>query len=199
MGEYEDLLARAKDGDESAFEELETKYSGTALRQQAEEAAALKKQMAEQAPLVRKAKFQEYMGQLEDDLKSADLTLDDLGEVTPGELTLDMVTQAAERKIEARNASILSAAKSAGFDTVEEFQAAMNRVKQERETNTRRMETVGSATASGTGGPVPEQELTRSEAGQRDFKEAKRQGATDDVALGEAVHTILAHQAPVEG
>lgn len=193
MGAFEDLIARAREGETEALDELEQSFSGSSLRQIAEENKAWREK---NLPLVRKAKFDDLVGQLDDDLKAAGLTADQFGNVDPDELTLDVVKARATETLNQRRQAKLAAAKDAGFETVEEYEAALQSVKQANEQRRQTLEAAGKGAASG-GGAGDAEPSDNYEAGMKDFNRARELGATTDEAMGEAVHTILARQAPV--
>ena len=59
------------------------------------------------------------------------------------------------------------------------------------------METLGGPTASTSGGQTPPvEEKEPYDAALEDFESATKGGATHDVALGEAAHTLMANQHP---
>jgi hypothetical protein len=197
MGEYEDLLERAEGGDTAAFAELK-KFGGQDLRRQAERAASLEKQMEANAPFVREGRFREVVSQLPDDLKDVDLSLADIGNVEPDQITVDLLTEKAQSKREEANRVRSAVAADAGFDSVEDFQAALEATKRGQEAKVSAMEKVGSGAASGGGAPPDDSPSSPFEAMKADFDEAKSMGMSDDKAMGEGVHGLMAAQAPVE-
>lgn len=191
MGEYEDLLEKAQGGDESAFEELQ-KFSGSNLRDQAEAAQV---SLKENEPFIRKGKFDS----LTQEHEIEGLTLADLEGVDTTDLSADLLRERAEAKQASIDAIIQDAAKKAGFESVEEYNKAVETVKEQQAKQTSKAEVIGGAVASTSGGtPVPAEVKEPYEQALDTFKEATKQGATHDVAIGEAAHTLMAAQAPVE-
>lgn len=196
MGRYEDLLEKAKGGDDAAFDDLAKEFSGGALRAKAEEADSLRKQLDDNESLIIEAKFRRLVAEADLDVE---ISLEDLGDVTSSDLTVDLLREKAEAKTATMNAVKETMAKDAGFDSVEDYQQALDSMKEKRIAEQKAAEAIGGATSSSSGGtPGPKgDEETPYEESVKDFKEAKKQGATDDVALGEAAHTLMASQAPV--
>ena len=195
MGKYEDLLEKAENGDASAFAALREEFGGSALRTKAEEADNLRKELADNEDLIREAKFNRLVTEANLDTP---LSLEDLGNVSSKELTVDLLREKAEAKSAVIKSAKTTMATEAGFNSVEEYEQALEGLKQQRSANQKTAEAIGGATASSSGGtPSPTEEVTPYEGATRDYKDAKKQGATDDVALGEAAHTLMAGQAPV--
>lgn len=195
MGKYEDLLEKAEGGDASAFTALREEFGGSALRTKAEEADNLRKELADNEDLIREAKFNRLVTEANLDTP---LSLEDLGNVSSKELTVDLLREKAEAKSAVIKSAKTTMATEAGFNSVEEYEQALEGLKQQRSANQKTAEAIGGATASSSGGtPSPTEEVTPYEGATRDYKDAKKQGATDDVALGEAAHTLMASQAPV--
>jgi len=197
MGEFEDLVDRASSGDEDAAQTLKEKFGGSALRKQAEEGQAAAKRYEDAIPEIREARFSKMRSGLDESLREV-LSLEDVVDVSPDEITADLLRTKAEAKAEAQRAQKLSTAQAMGFQTVEEFEAAMNKVKQEQTTQRKTLEAAGGATASSSGAPGGEDAVEPFDAAKSDYETARKQGATKDVAMGEFVHTLLASQAPVE-
>jgi len=198
MGEYEDLVDQASQGDTDAAETLKTKYGSTKLREEAAKGAAVAKAYEESLPLARRGAFAQAAEALDDSLRQM-VRLEDIGEVPPQEITAELLKSKAQSNLNAANERKLTSAKESGFETVEEYDAALQTLKEQQNTRQRQLEAVGAATASGSGGtPVPEGTQTPFEAGKAAFDAAKNTGASDDVAHGEFVHQLLAAQAPME-
>lgn len=197
MGEFEDLIAQAKAGDSTALDSLEEKYSGSALRKKAEEAAEAQKRYETGLPYIRQAKFAELLDQMPSDIE-VELTLEDLGEVPPEDITLDLLKSKASAKQEQLTEFNRQAAKQAGFETVEEYQAALQTAKQAQEEKTKAMTAVGSAASSGGGAPPKEESTEPHEAMFAGYEAAIKAGQTKDYAMGEGLHDLLTAQAPVE-
>lgn len=195
MGKYEDLLEKAEQGDAAAFKSLREEFGGSALRAKAEEADGLRKQLEDNEDLIREAKFNRLVKEANLDTP---LSLEDLGNTPAADITVDLLREKAEAKSATIQSAKTTMATEAGFDSVEEYEQALESLKQKRTTDMANAEKIGGATASSSGGtPSPTEEVTPYEGAVRDFKEAKKQGATDDIALGEAAHTLMASQAPV--
>ena len=195
MGRYEDLLEKAEGGDKSAFEDLVKEFSGGALRAKADEADSLRKQLDDSESLIIEAKFRRLVAEADLDVE---ISLEDLGDVTSSDLTLDFLREKAEAKSVTMKAVKVTIAKDAGFDSVEEYQQALDSMKEKRTAEMKAAEAIGGATASSSGGtPGPQEDVTPFDEATKDFKESKKLGATDDIALGEAAHTLMASQKPV--
>lgn len=189
MGRFEDLLAKAREGDVEALNALEAEFSGSNLREQQEAAT---KALKDNEPFIRAGKFESLKAST-----GVDLTLDDLAGVDTSDFSEDLLREKAEAKRAQAQAFKADQAKSAGFDSVEEFDKAMEALKQKQTTQSQQMQALGGATASSSGGtPVPEQPMEPYEAALRDFNMAKQTGATQDVAIGEAAHTLMTAQNP---
>ncbi len=199
MGEYEDLIQQVRDGDAEALDTLETQFGGSTLREKAELADSLQKQVDKAAPFVRQARFSELVDKLDDSLKESGLTADDFGDVDPSSLSLEMIRDKATARIESSQASKLAIATDAGFDTVEEYDEALTAVKERKTEKREGMEAVTSGVASSGGQSGEGGEPTRFEKSHTAFKEAKTEGATDDLALAEFIDVNLSEQSePVE-
>ena len=195
MGKYEDLLEKAEQGDADAFKVLREEFSGTALRAKAEEADGLRKQLDDNESLMIEAKFNRLVGEAG---LEVEISLEDLGDVTSGDITVDLIREKAEAKIATMESVKGTMAKDAGFDSVEEYQQALDSMKEKRTAEIKAAEAIGGATASSSGGtPGPQEDVTPFDEATKDFKESKKLGATDDIALGEAAHTLMASQKPV--
>ena len=192
MGRFEDLVQQAREGDAEALDALETEFSGSALREKAEKAESLEQELQKVRPLQRKARFDELVGKLDEGLQSV-LSVDDVGDVEPNELTLEQLQDLATNKAEQRQATRLAAAQEAGFETVEEYESALETVKRNKEQRRQSMEDVGGGVASsgGEGGGV---EPTRFDQGKEAFDAAKASGATDDIARAAFVDSLLQNQ-----
>jgi hypothetical protein len=193
MGEYEDLLEKAKSGDDSAFEELK-KFSGSALREKAEKADTLEKRVKELEPLAREATFNKLRAELPEDLSGVDLSLNDLGS---NELSVEVLIEKAKSKQEREKSSLADTAKELGFDSVEEYQSALEAMKQEQAKKRASMEATGK-TASGGGEPPSDEPSEPFGAMKQDYEEARSSGMPHDKAMGEGVHGLMAAQKPVD-
>lgn len=194
MGEFEDLIKQAKEGDTSALDTLEEKYSGSTLRTQAEQGAEWQKKYQESIPLVRKARLDELSGKLDESLWESGISADDFADVDPGELSLELVTAKAQAKMEQKNTQRLAAAQEAGFDSVEEYNTALDAVKQQRAERKEGMESVSSGVASSGGEPGEGSEVSLRDHADKAFKEAKKAGKTDDLAMAASVSAIMQAQ-----
>jgi hypothetical protein len=191
MGKFEDLLTRAREGDAEALDELESEFGGSNLREQAEAAT---KALKENDPFIRTGKFQTLMAELGD----ADVTLDDLEGVDTNDFSADLLRAKADEKAERKAAAKLMAAQDAGFDSVEEYDQALEALKSAQDQRKSGMEALGGATASTSGGQTPPaEEKDPYEEALETYKEARKGGMTQDYALGETAHTIMARQHPV--
>lgn len=194
MGDFEDLIAKARAGDVEALDELESNYSGTALRGKAEEGEKFRQRAEALEPLARKAKFSELVTTLDETMQAAGLTADDFGDVPVDDLTSDLIRAKAQIKVEQAQASKLEAAKASGFETVDEYEAALTSFRNQSKDRREKLEAIGTAASSGGGSEVPEEDAFT--VGKADYDKARKLGASKDVALGEMVHTLLARQVP---
>jgi len=193
MGRFEDLIEQARTGDTDALEALESEFSGSTLREKAEEADVLRKRLQEAVPLVRKARFEELAGKLDESIRDG-LSVEDVNDMDPDSLTLEMLQDLGTTKNQQRQAQRLATAQDAGFDSVEDYETALEAVKQQRTTRTTGMESVAQGVASGSGDPSGGLEPTRYEKGKNAFEEAQKAGRTTDVAMAASVDAILADQ-----
>lgn len=196
MGRFEDLVEQAKEGDTDALDTLAEEFSGSALREQAEQASAFKSKYEEHLPVIRKARVDELVGKLDDDLREVGLGVDDFGDFDPDDLSLEQVQDKAKAKSEQVQATRLATAKEAGFDSYEEYQEALDAVKQSRQARQKGMEDVGGAAASSGGAPPGTSEPTLHDVGKEAFQTSKAEGRADDYALGDSIDAILAAQLP---
>ncbi len=191
MGKFEDLVQRARDGDEEALNELESEFSGSNLRDQRDAAVQTLKDNNE---FIRQGRFQALRSELGED---ADVILEDLEGVDSNDFTADLLREKADAKSANRAAAHLVAAQSAGFESVEEYDQALEALKSEQTKKKADMEALGGATASTSGGQTPPvEEKEPYDAALEDFKTAQKGGATHDVALGEAAHSLMTTQHP---
>ncbi len=194
MGEFEDLIQQARDGDAEALNTLEADYGGSTLREKAEKADALEKKYQKAEPFVRQARFSELVSKLDDSLKESGLTAEDFGDIEPDSLSLEMVRDKASSRIEASQTQRLAAAEDAGFETVEDYQEALTAVKEQKDAKREAMEAVAGGVASGSGKPGDGSEVSRFDKSHEAYKEAKQDGRTDDVALANFMDVNLSEQ-----
>lgn len=193
MGRFEDLIAQVKEGDEAALDALETEFSGSTLREKAERADILEAELQKAKPFQRRARFDDLTAKLDEGLRDL-LTFEDVGDVEPESLTLEGLQDLATSKKQAREATRLAVAKDAGFDSVEEYETALEAVKNQQNQRREGMEAVGGAAASSGGDPAGSQEPDQFTTGKAAFDEAKKAGATDDVAQAAFIDSILSVQ-----
>jgi hypothetical protein len=115
------------------------------------------------------------------------------------EITVDFLKGKAEIKQTARNEVLLDGAKSAGFDTVEEYTAALETVKQANADRKAGAESAGGGVASGMGGGAgggSGDEDADFEEAKKVYDTARKSGKTEDVALGNFIERRLTQQAP---
>lgn len=199
MGRYEDLLAAAKGGDQSAFEALGTEFSGTALRKQAEDGAAAQKKATEYAGLAREAKLGKVVSDLPEELKGVALSVEDFSDINPEDLTIEKVSEKARSKAAAETASLAKLASAQGFESVEAFQAAMEAAKATQTKKVATMTAIGGGTSSGSGGPIPVSDPEPFEAMKTDYDAARKAGMSQDKAMGKGMEALLGAASPVEG
>ncbi len=198
MGRYEDLLKKAREGDLSALDDLEKEFSGSALREKAEGYEALKQQVESQKGLAVEGKINRLVQDLPDELRGMDLSAKDFEGVNVDDLTIERLTEKAESKSNSAKAAETAQAKSLGFDSVEEFQKALDTVKQAQDGKTSEMEKIANAASGGGAPPDTSPPSEPFEAMKADFEEAKTAGLADDYAMGEGMHGLMAAQAPSE-
>jgi len=199
MGRFEDLIAKAKEGDTAALSALETEFSSTSLREKAERAGTLEQELGESLPLARRGKFYEVAAGLPEEFRS-ELKPEDVGEMPISEITLDLLKSKAEAKVTARNEVLLEGAKAAGFETVEDYTAALETVKQQNARRKAGAESVGAGVASGTGdsGSGSGGEDQDYEEAKQVYERSRKAGRPEDEALGDFIERRLAQQAPAQ-
>lgn len=197
MGRFEELLSEAKSGNEEALDLLEQEFGGSQLRNQNEslsqENQSLKEWKEKNAESVRKATFDALLPNLDEGLRET-VSVSDFADTDPDELTLDAIRNKANERQTELQRTIEVAAKAAGFETVEEYQTALNTVKQTQNSSRQGMEQFGRSASSGGVGDSGGADTF--ETSKKDFDAAKQLGAADDEALGEFLHTHMAQQAP---
>lgn len=200
MGRFEDLIEQAEGGDTDALQTLREEFSGSALREQAEANAQFRKKYEENLPVVRKARLDDLAARLDEDLREVGLDIGDFGDFDPDDLTLEKVQDVAKAKAESTQAAKLQSAQDAGFDSVEEYEEALQAVKEQRQKRKTGMEEVagGVAGSGGEPGGEPEPE-TPYDHGRAAFEAAKAEGYADDHAMAESINAILTAQSPAEG
>ncbi len=191
MGKFEDLIQSVRDGDTEALETLEKEFSGSNLREQQEAAA---KALKDNEPYIRVGKF----NALKKDLgEGINLTLEDLEGIDTQDFSEDLLREKADDKKVKMEAFKEDAAKMAGFESVEEYDKAMDAVKQKQTANKEGLEALGGATASSSGGQVtPTEPVDPWDASLEAYKEAKKSGSTQDKAHGIAAHALMTAQHP---
>lgn len=198
MGRFEDLIAKAKEGDTSALTTLETEFSSTSLREKAEKAGTLEQEMTSLLPAARRGKFYEAIAGLPEELRG-ELKPEDVGEMPVSEITVDFLKGKAETKATARQEVLLDGAKAAGFDTVEEYTAALDVLKQASAQRKAGAESAGSGVASGAGsgqgGGSGDEDADFQEA-KKVYDNSRKSGRTEDIALGDFIEKRLTQQAP---
>ena len=194
MGRFEDLVETAKSGNLEALDALQSEFGGSNLREKAERVGVLEKEAEALLGPARRGKFEEMRGQLTEDLRS-NVSIEDLGEVHPNEITTDLLKEKAQANVKQREDFVLAAAKAAGFESVEEYQKALDIVKQQNTERRAKAETIAGG-ASGAGQSSGGDGKDPFDKAKEDYDKAMQTGSTEDVALGEFVETLLAQQAP---
>ena len=194
MGEFEDTVQRARDGDETALDELEANFSGGTLRTEAEKVPGLEKRLEAAQPFMREARFTELVGKLDDDLKESGLTAADFADVDPDSLSLEMVRDKAKAVTEASQTQNQAAAEAAGIENVEDYKTALTTVKEQQTKKVTDMEAVTGGVASGGGDAGSGGEATRFDKSKTAFEKAKEDGLADDVAMASFIDVNLAEQ-----
>jgi hypothetical protein len=188
MGEFEDLVDRAANGNAVAAETLKEKFGGSSLRQKAETGAEAQKRYDESLPYIRAGKFHDGLSRVAEDLRGM-LTIDDVKDAKPEEITPEHLASLAQAKSESRKAALLTQAKDLGFETVEAMQATLDRVKQEQTAKKAALESISGAIASGAGSsPPPTGDF---EKGKKAYDEARAKGTAQDYAMGKAVEAMI--------
>ena len=197
MGRYEDLVDQAAAGDAAAADALKEEFSGSALRTKAEENAADAQAYKESKTEIMEARFWKVTQDLDEDLRGI-LSIDDLDIDSPNDITVDLLKSKAEAKVQVKREADLVQAKEFGFETVEEMQETLTKVKEEKAKKVADLEKAGNAASSSSGTPATSEEGSTFDKGKDTYEKARKAGQTTDKALGEAVHSIMADQAPVD-
>jgi len=191
MGKFEDLIQQVRDGDMEALDTLQKEFSGSNLRDQIDAAVQSAK---DNEPYIREGKFNALKAGMGEGIK---LTLEDLEDVETQDFSEDLLRSKADDKQVRMEAFKQDAANSAGFESVEEYDKAMEAVKQTQSTNRQGLEALGGATASSSGGQAPPAEPVEPwDASLAAYEEAKKSGSTQDKAHGIAAHALMAAQHP---
>lgn len=190
MGQFEDLVKQAREGDLSALDQLEQNFSGSTLREKAEKADSLESKIGDLTPLARKAKVDEVRSTLDEDLRAA-VDYDDFADVDPTEITAELVQQKVNARVAQQTQRKQAVAKEAGFDTVEEYEQALADAKAAREKRTADLESVGGSVGGGGGEAGGVDSFTES---KKAYDEAKQSGKSDDLALAGFLASSLERQ-----
>jgi len=198
MSKFEELIEQAEEGNMDALAQLKAEFSGSALREKAEKAAALQEQVDQLAPFAREAKIKSLKDSLPEQFKNVDLTSDDLVDVAPSDITLETLIIKAQGKQKAQADFMVQAAKMAGFDNVEEYQKALDSIKKPvSETQPNQtvsdMEKIATA-ATGTASGIPDNSVNTRKLATETYKNAKQSGRADDYAIGEAIEALFDNQ-----
>jgi hypothetical protein len=198
MSKFEELIEQAEEGNMDALAQLKAEFSGSALREKAEKAAALQEQVDQLAPFAREAKIKSLKDSLPEQFKNVDLTSDDLVDVAPSDITLETLIIKAQGKQKAQADFMAQAAKMAGFDNVEEYQKALDSIKKPvSETQPTQtvsdMEKIATA-ATGTASGMPDNSVNTRKLATETYKNAKQSGRADDYAIGEAIEALFDNQ-----
>jgi hypothetical protein len=198
MSKFEELIEQAEEGNMDALAQLKAEFSGSALREKAEKAAALQEQVDQLAPFAREAKIKSLKDSLPEQFKNVDLTSDDLVDVAPSDITLETLIIKAQGKQKAQADFMAQAAKMAGFDNVEEYQKALDSIKRPvSETQPNQtvsdMEKIATA-ATGTASGMPDNSVNTRKLATETYKNAKQSGRADDYAIGEAIEALFDNQ-----
>jgi hypothetical protein len=198
MSKFEELIEQAEEGNMDALAQLKAEFSGSALREKAEKAAALQEQVDQLAPFAREAKIKSLKDSLPEQFKNVDLTSDDLVDVAPSDITLETLIIKAQGKQKAQADFMAQAAKMAGFDNVEEYQKALDSIKKPvSETQPTQtvsdMEKIATA-ATGTASGIPDNSVNTRKLATETYKNAKQSGRADDYAIGEAIEALFDNQ-----
>jgi len=198
MSKFEELIEQAEEGNMDALAQLKAEFSGSALREKAEKAAALQEQVDQLAPFAREAKIKSLKDSLPEQFQNVDLTSDDLVDVAPSDITLETLIIKAQGKQKAQADFMAQAAKMAGFDNVEEYQKALDSIKKPvSETQPTQtvsdMEKIATA-ATGTASGIPDNSVNTRKLATETYKTAKQSGRADDYAIGEAIEALFDNQ-----
>lgn len=198
MSKFEELIEQAEEGNMDALAQLKAEFSGSALREKAEKAAALQEQVDQLAPFAREAKIKSLKDSLPEQFKNVNLTPDDLVDVAPSDITLETLIIKAQGKQKAQADFMAQAAKMAGFDNVEEYQKALDSIKRPvSETQPNQtvsdMEKIATA-ATGTASGIPDNSVNTRKLATETYKNAKQSGRADDYAIGEAIEALFDNQ-----
>ncbi len=198
MGRYEDLLQEVRDGSTEAIDSLESEFGGSSLRKQAEAGVKAQTLLEEQTPLAREGAFNRLVNDLDEELREVPLSVEDFMDVSPQDLTIDVVSSKARSKLDTAEASLREQAEAQGYDSVEEFQKALEAVKKETTKKVDDMNAIGGGTTSGGSDPVPDEVEEPFDAMDTAYKASRKEGKSQDKAMGVGIEALLTAQAPVD-
>ncbi len=192
MPTFDELIQQARDGDLSALDSLEQEFSGSTLRQKAEEGERFKALAEKAMPALRRSRIEELTDKLPENLREF-ASVEDFADADPDSITLESLNEKASQRSQSEESRRLATAQEAGFESWEEFRTAMDAVKQQKTQRRTDMEAVGGAAASG-GSDVDILDADLFDAGKEAFESTKKDGRSDDVAMANAVDAILGKQ-----
>ena len=120
--------------------------------------------------------------------KAEGVTLADVGDLPPDQITPTLIRTKAAEKAEAARAAEERQAKELGFDTVDEYRAVLQAAKEAKAKQASAQQTAADVATSSAGGPPPRK--TPQEAGIEAWKAARQKGRPADVAGGEFVSAV---------
>ncbi len=198
MGRFEDLMIKVREGDQEAIDALESEFSGSALRKQAEAGAAAQAKLDTRTPLAREAALGRLVDDLPEELKGVEMSSEDFEGVDPEDLTIENVSTVARSKHEAQEAALGELAKSQGFESMEAFQEAMEAGRTKTAEKVSTMNKIGGGTTSGGGAPVPDEVTEPFDDMKIAYDGARKEGKSQDKAMGIGIEALLTAQAPVD-
>ena len=197
MSKFEELIKEIKDGNIEAVDQLESEFSGSALREKAEKAGELQAQVEALAPFAKEAKIKELQSNLPDKYSGVNLSADDLKDVDPTDITLETLIVKAEIKNQQQEKFVHQAAEAAGFESVEAYQSALDSVRPEPSVQQPEalsdMESIAGAATNTTAGQPDTAPDTRKLA-REVYTESKEGGKAHDYAMGEALEALFDDQ-----
>lgn len=194
MGKFEELLAQARSGDLAALDQLESEFAGSTLRTKAEEADKFKALADKALPLLRKNRVEELSQKLPENLREY-ASANDFADVDdPETITLESLQDKATSRFESETNRKVEAAREAGFDSVEDYQAALDSFKAGAEQRRKDIEAVGGGVASGSSDPSNIDEPTLAQVSKEAFEKARSDGVSTDYALAASIDALLTTQ-----
>jgi hypothetical protein len=119
----------------------------------------------------------------------SDVTLEEIGDLPPEQITPDLVKAKSDSKVRASLAAKEEQAKSLGFESAEAMDEALTAIREQRERAGAAMAANAAVAKSGPGAPPPQQ--TPTEEAWAEFQGQRKQGRAQDKARGAAVTKLI--------